>query len=104
MYCEVYLLDAPYHIDRPFDYSADFPLSKGDFVRVPFGRANKLRLGVVVATKEESAGEAVKPVHMRLDESLSLSEEMLRLCLFLKESLPSTTLIPTTGPVFSVTM
>ena len=85
MYCEVYLLDAPYHIDRPFDYSFDFPLERGDFVRVPFGRANRLRLGVVVAVKEEGVSEEVKPVHSRLDESLSLDEEMLSLCLFLKE-------------------
>ncbi len=90
MYCEVYLLDAPYHIDRPFDYSSAFPVRRGDLVRVPFGRANRLRLGVVVGVKETSTGEGIKPVHMVLDPSLSLDEEQLGLCLFLKEHTLST--------------
>ena len=37
MFCEVYILDAPYHIDRPFDYSCAEDISVGDIVRVPFG-------------------------------------------------------------------
>ena len=44
MYCEVYILDAPYHIDRAFDYLATPDVERGSIVRVPFGRADKLRL------------------------------------------------------------
>ena len=51
MFCEVYLFDAPYHIDRPFDYSCDETVKVGCVVKVPFGRANRLRLGVAVKLK-----------------------------------------------------
>jgi len=85
MYCEVYLLDAPYHIDRPFDYSHGGDVRRGDIVKVPFGKSNSLRLGVVTAVKDVSAGEGIKPVHSVTHDRFSLSEEMLGLCLFMKE-------------------
>ena len=84
MYCEVYLFDVPYHIDRPFDYSCEGSIAVGDIVKVPFGRANRLRLAAVTKVKEMSEGESIKPVHSLLDKRYSLSEEMLGLCLFLK--------------------
>ena len=84
MYCEVYLFDAPYHIDRPFDYSCDEGIIPGDIVKVPFGRANNLRLAVVTKTKETSEGDGVKAIHSVLDRRFSFNEEMLSLCLFLK--------------------
>ncbi len=86
MLCEVYILDAPYRIDRAFDYFSSQELERGSFVRVPFGKANKLRLGVVYATRPEmSDKENIKPVHSVLGDRPPLSEEMLGLCLFLKE-------------------
>ena len=85
MFCEVYLFDAPYHIDRPFDYLCDDSLTVGSIVRVPFGRANKLRNAVVVRIKDTADGANIKPVHTVLDRRYSFSEEMLGLCLFLKE-------------------
>lgn len=84
MFCEVYLFDAPYHIDRPFDYSCDDTVAVGSIVRVPFGRADKLRLAVVVRIKETAEGSNIKPVHAVHDCRYSFSEEMLGLCLFLK--------------------
>ena len=84
MFCEVYLFDAPYHIDRPFDYSCDDTVAVGSIVRVPFGRADKLRLAVVVRLKETAEGSNIKPVHAVHDCRYSFSEEMLGLCLFLK--------------------
>ena len=90
MYCEVYLLDAPYHIDRPFDYSVDFQVSVGDFVRVPFGKANKLRVGVVTAIKDTATGEGIKPATARVECGITLDAEMLGMCLFLKEHTLST--------------
>ena len=84
MFCEVYLFDAPYHIDRPFDYSCDDTVAVGSIVRVPFGRADKLRLAVVVRLKETADGSNIKPVHAVHDCRYSFSEEMLGLCLFLK--------------------
>ena len=85
MFCEVYLLDAPYHIDRPFDYSCDDSVTVGSLVDVPFGKANSKRSGVVVRLKASTDGENVKPVHSVREDRYSFSEEMLGLCLFLKE-------------------
>ena len=85
MFCEVYIFDTPYHIDRPFDYSCDETVSVGSVVKVPFGRANNLRLGIAVKVKETSDGENIKPVQAVFDSRYSLNEEMLGLCLFLKE-------------------
>ena len=85
MFCEVNLLDLPYHIDRPFDYSCSDELSVGDIVRVPFGKANLLRTGIVRRVKNDSDGTNIKPVHSKLDPRFSLTEQMLGLCAFLKE-------------------
>ena len=84
MYCEVYLFDAPYHIDRPFDYLCDQSLTVGSIVKVPFGRANNLRLAAVTKIKDSCEGENIKSVHSVFDHSLALSPEMLSLCLFMK--------------------
>ena len=89
MFVKVYILDAPYAIDRPFDYlypSALFGLiHRGSLVTVPFGMQNRLRRGVVTELSDTSENIKVKPVHAVLDDRFSLSEEMLGLCLFLKE-------------------
>ncbi len=85
MFCEVYILDVPYHVDRPFDYSCSDELKPGSIVRVPFGKTDNLRLGVVSCLKEESLGKKIKPVHSAICADFALTEEMLGLCLFLKE-------------------
>ncbi|MBQ4072044.1 MAG: primosomal protein N' [Clostridia bacterium] len=86
MYCEVYVFDTPYHLDRPFDYEAIPDVVRGAIVRVPFGRADKTRLALVTRLKESApAGVNIKPVHSVLKDRPVLSEEMLGLCLFLKE-------------------
>ena len=96
MFCEVYLLDVPYHLDRAFDYSAGEEIRPGLIVRVPFGRANRLRLGVVTAVKDEIRHEEgsepinIKPVHSVTHQLFALTPEMLGLCLFIKEHTLST--------------
>ena len=85
MLCEVYLLDVPYHLDRPFDYECSDDMTVGAIVKVPFGKIDKLRYGVVVKLKDEAPAEKIKPVHSSLDGRLRLTEEMCGLCLFLKE-------------------
>ncbi|MBO7197023.1 MAG: primosomal protein N' [Clostridia bacterium] len=84
MYCEVYLFDAPYHIDRPFDYLCGDDVAVGSIVKVPFGRSNKLRMAAVVKLKESCDGDYIKPVHSVFDKSYSLSPDMISLCLFMK--------------------
>lgn len=86
MFIKVYILDAPYHIDRPFDYSCDTVINPGSLVRVPFGKANRLRVAVVIGVSETAESVAqIKPVHSVITDRYSLSEEMLGLCLFMKE-------------------
>ena len=84
MYCEVYLFDAPYHIDRPFDYSCGDNVREGSIVRIPFGKANNIRYGVVTKLKDTAEGEGIKEVSSVFDDSFSLNQEMLSLCLFMK--------------------
>ncbi len=86
MYCEVYLFDAPYHIDRPFDYFCPDHVRPGDIVKVPFGRANAARLGIVRAVKLGTENpENIKEIHSVQNHEFSLSEELLSLCAFLKD-------------------
>ena len=85
MFCEVYLTDAPYHLDFPFDYECPSDMKVGTLVKVPFGKANKLRYGIVSKVKESTESKSIKPVHLSLDGRLRLTEQMCGLCLFLKE-------------------
>lgn len=87
MLFEVHILDTPYHLDRPFDYLPSEGAGLGSIVRVPFGRADKLRLGVVTRIKDEAPKEGVtlKPVHSVTNLAFALDREMLGLCLFIKD-------------------
>ncbi len=94
MLCEVYVLDVPYHLDRAFDYLSIDGVRPGSIVKVPFGRADRLRLGIVTRVKdgtgEDISGISLKPVHSVAHEMFALSDEMLGLCLFIKEHTLST--------------
>ena len=88
MFCEVYLIDTPYHIDRPFDYYCDEDMSVGSIVKVPFGRAGNLRTGVVVKTKDTcdiDPSVTLKSVSSVVCGQFTLTEEMLGMCTFMKE-------------------
>ena len=85
MFCEVCLLDVPYHLDRPFDYECSADAVVGALVKVPFGKANKLRIGVITKLKDTVSADTIKPVHSSLDGRLRLTEQMCGLCLFLKD-------------------
>ena len=89
-YVNVYLLNSPYHIDKPFTYSLPEEhslkdIKEGTLVSVPFGRSDRASFGVVVGFDAPTENIKVKPVRSVLDDRFSLSEEMLGLCLFLKE-------------------
>ena len=92
MYYAVCLFDVPYHIDRFFDYSSDLELSAGTIVRLPFGRQNRLRFGVVMKKleKPETDERLIKPIHSVFSDTFSLSEGALRLACFLREHTLST--------------
>ena len=90
-YAGIYLLDAPYSIDYAFDYYIPPDLRRdilcGDFVTVPFGTANRAKLGIVAALKNSPENSSIdyKPVLSVCDKSMSLSQEALGLCHFVKE-------------------
>ncbi len=90
-YAGIRLLDVPYCLDNTFDYYIPPDLRRdilcGDFVTVPFGTANKSRLGLVTSLKDapENAGVTCKPILSVCDKSLSLGEEALGLCHFIAE-------------------
>ncbi len=85
MFCKVYLFDAPYHIDTVFDYSCGGNVARGSIVKVPFGKSDRLRLGVVAELCDTSDAQKTKPVHSVVSDRFSFTEQMLGLCLFLKE-------------------
>ena len=92
MYYEIYLFDAPYHLDRPFDYFSESDIPVGSIVRVPFGKANRLRSGVVTKRKDtpEDSSQEHKKIHTVLDCRYALDTEQLGICRFLKEHTLST--------------
>lgn len=90
-YARVYLLDTPYFLDRAFEYFIPPELRgyvlEGDFVTVPFGTANRKKLGLVCSLTDtpESSDIGYKPIISVCDRSMSLDSEMLGLCFFIKE-------------------
>ena len=90
-YAGIHILDAPYHIDNEFDYFVPphfrSDLNRGDFVAVPFGTANRRKIGVVTSLKDQADNKNVecKPIISLCDKSMSLDDEMLGLCEFLVE-------------------
>ncbi len=83
----VYLLRAPYAIDRPFDYLVPSALSacvsRGSLVTVPFGRGDKRVQGVVFAVEEKESEAPLKEILSVFSDEYALSEEQMALCEFL---------------------
>lgn len=88
-YAGVCLLENPYQIDGIYDYRIPVEMEEsvvpGSFVTVPFGTANRIRLALVMETRGQSAYPETKEIRTLCPESLSLDEEMLGLCRFLRQ-------------------
>jgi primosomal protein N' (replication factor Y) len=86
---KVYLLDAPYHIDKLYDYYIPDELrgllKVGGFVAVPFGGGNRKQLALVGGLAGASEYTALKPVIAPVCDSIVLDGEMMGLCLYMKE-------------------
>ena len=82
---------APYWIDRPFDYLIPEELQEtalpGVRVFVPFSHGNRLCEGIILAVAEQSAfsGNKLKAIQKVLDSEPILSEQQIRLALFMRE-------------------
>jgi primosomal protein N' len=89
------LLNKPYHTDGVYDYRIPTELEEsvceGSFVTVPFGVSNATSLGVVWELKESSEYGEVKCIASVCPDHLSLDEEMLGLCAFMRQRTLCTT-------------
>ena len=104
-YAGVFLLDAPYCIDREYDYLIpDYPgeyscegapasVRPGNIVSVPFGTGNRSMLAVVnrISDLSSTPKNKIKPLRAVCDSRITLSEEMLGLCRFMKAQTLCTT-------------
>ncbi len=88
-YARVYLLDAPFCIDRLYDYYIPLEMrekiTRGSFVSVPFGGGNRPKLAVVFDIAETTDAKAPKTVREVVSTEISLDEKMLDLALFMKD-------------------
>ena len=88
-YARVYLLDAPFCIDRAYDYYIPSEMKDsvkaGSFVSVPFGNSNRPKLAVVFELLEKTELAEAKPITATVSSDISLEEKMLGLASFMKE-------------------
>ena len=80
---------ANYSFDSEFDYIVPPEIENearaGKRVTVPFGNGNKKSVGMIFEITSESQGKRLKKIISVDDEKPVLSEEMLRLALFMKD-------------------
>ena len=85
----VWLLNAPFHIDRLYDYFIPGELREavrsGSFVVVPFGSSNRKERAVVFSLSETSEYAVLKPILAVVNESYRLPPEMIKLAAFLRD-------------------
>ncbi len=88
-FAKVHLLDAPYVIDRAYDYLVPRSLCdvvhRGSFVTVPFGGGNRRHLALVISVTDQCDYDKPKPILTVSAERLSLDEAALGLVFFMKE-------------------
>lgn len=70
-------------VDRIFTYTADESVKTGDFVRVPFGKGNKLSDGLVVSENEQENREGLKEVACKGE--MIVDEKRLSLLIWLRD-------------------
>ena len=85
----VYVDQAVYHIDKPYNYLVPEKLKDlakpGCRVIVPFGRNNPRRTGIIVGFGDPNYSDGVKRIIDVLDETPLLDDNMLKLASYLKE-------------------
>ncbi len=88
LYVRVHVLDAPYFIDGRFDYFVPEELKNkieiGSIISVPFGKGNKSSYAVVFELADTTEYNGVKSV-IDIVPDVVLNDELLKLCLFLKD-------------------
>lgn len=89
IYAAVYILDISYRIDRRYVYFVPphmrSGLKKGTLCIVPFGNANKQKSAVMVGFSETVNFPRIKPVSSIMEYPIEIPEELVDLCVFMKE-------------------
>lgn len=80
----LYAFDMLYSYEVPENLSAC--VSAGERVVVPFGRGNKKRIGLVFGITSELPLAKTKPIDAVIDENPVISEELLRLCRWIRDN------------------
>ncbi|MEA4896573.1 MAG: primosomal protein N' [Oscillospiraceae bacterium] len=80
---------ATYQIDKPYDYIVPeelaAQLSPGMRVLVPFSKGNRKSEGIVLSLTHSNKCEKLKCVFSSLDETPAVSDELIRLALWMRE-------------------
>jgi primosomal protein N' (replication factor Y) len=80
---------ATYWVDRPYDYRVPERLRDlvvpGTRVMVPFSRGNRRTEGIILSLTDKPADRELKTIDAVLDEAPVLSEELLKLALWMRE-------------------
>lgn len=90
-YASVRLLDPPYHMDKIYDYripeSCRHGIHKGSFVILPYGNGNRRIIGIVIGFADKASCEEnrIKMLDGLASERLSLDEDTIALCDFMKK-------------------
>ena len=85
----VYILDIPYHADKAYTYNVPATeresVEPGSVVLVPFGKGNRRVTGIVIEVAEGKTDPKLKPIIRTIGDRPVLTDELLRLCMFVKE-------------------
>lgn len=90
MYAEIAVENTLYAFDMLYSYEIPENLSEkvaaGVRVVVPFGRGNKKRIGLVFNVASELPSAKTKPIDGVIDECPVLSEELMKLCAWIRDN------------------
>ena len=90
MFAQVAVENTLYAFDMLYSYEIPQSLSDkvaaGKRVVVPFGRGNKKRIGLVFRVSGDCPNTKTKPVDAVIDEQPVLSDELLNLCIWLRDN------------------
>ncbi len=78
-----YAIDKPYHYEVPPEFLGE--LQPGMRVLLPFGRGNRRSEGMVLSLGEQAAPSSLKKILALLDDAPVLTEEGIKLSLWLRE-------------------
>ena len=88
MLASVYILDVPYHADKPYTYYVPATVTDsvcpGIVAEIPFGRGNRRVAGIVTGISAGEPDARTKPIISAVGDGALLDEEQLGMCRFLK--------------------